>query len=458
MALPSSFRDPSGFLFRGEDGAIYRQVNLIYREDYDHLMSSGLYDSLVKEGLLIGHEEVDLEPPRPEIAYKVIKPEPIPFISYPYEWCFSQLKDAALLTLKAQRVALEFGMSLKDASAYNVQFVNGRPMLIDTLSFERHREGRPWVAYRQFCQHFLAPLALMAHRDARLSQLLRVYVDGVPLDLASSLLPLRTRLMPSLLFHIHLHARAQRRFAGRAVDVSGLRMGRLSLLGLIESLESAVRGLRWKPSGTEWAEYYEEAALRGGYLQHKSRLVAEFLDRIGPMDVWDLGANVGVFSRIASDRGIPTISFDADPAAVEKNYLECRRRGETRILPLVLDLTNPSPAIGWGNEERASLMERGPADAVMALALIHHLAISNNLPLDRIARFFKDICRRWLIVEFVPKEDPQARRLLASREDIFPGYNQRAFEEEFGRYFSIEDSSGIGDSQRTLYLMRRLRG
>ena len=213
----ASFRDPSGFLFT-HDGVLYRQVNQIYAEDYKKLMDSGLYAKLVKAGLLIPHTEVELEAADPTLAFKVLRPERVPFISYPYEWSFGQLKDAALATFSIQKRALKLGMSLKDASAYNIQLVGGKPTLIDTLSFEIYKEGEPWVAYRQFCQHFLAPLALMAYRDIRLSQLLRVYIDGIPLDLASELLPGRTRWIIGLASHIHLHASAQKRYADVAVS------------------------------------------------------------------------------------------------------------------------------------------------------------------------------------------------------------------------------------------------
>jgi hypothetical protein len=452
--LSSSFRDPSGFLFQ-QDGVIYRQVNLVYKDDYDHLMSSGLYQALVDDNLLIPHEEVGIEPPVSGLAHKVIRPEPIPFISYPYEWCFSQLRDAALTTLKIQKKALDFGISLRDSSAYNIQFKNGRPIFIDTLSFGKYHEGQPWVAYRQFCQHFLAPLALMSYKDIRLSQLLSIYIDGLPLDLASCLLPWRTRLRFSLLSHIHLHARSQKHFADRPINVGQHRMGRYAFLGIINNLESAVKNLKWQPRGTEWADYYQDTNYSPQAFEHKKTIVAGFLDKVRPTTVWDLGANVGIFSRLASDRGIPTISFDVDPAAVERNYLDCVARGDTSIVPLVIDLTNPSAGIGWENKERMSLKERGPADAVLALALLHHLAISNNVPLSKIAGFFSDICHR-LIIEFVPKTDSQVQRLLATREDIFPDYTRQAFEQEFSRCFAIEDSADIRESQRTLYLMRRI--
>jgi len=201
--VPGSFRDPAGFVFR-RDGQLLRQVNRLGADDYELLMGTGLYASLRERGWLVEHEETTERPMVPANAYKVLRPRAVDFVSYPYEWSFSQLQDAALLTLDAHLLALEHGMSLKDATAYNVQFAEGRPVLIDTLSFGPYREGEPWVAYRQFCQHFLAPLALMAHTDVRLNQLLRSYIDGVPLDLASRLLPGRTRWQPGLLVHIHL--------------------------------------------------------------------------------------------------------------------------------------------------------------------------------------------------------------------------------------------------------------
>ncbi len=391
--VPGSFRDPSGFLFR-DSGVLYRQVNRVYREHYEALMGSGLYDDLIGAGLLIPHEDTELEGPRPDESLAVIKPEAVPFISYPYEWCFSQLKDAALATLEIQRRALDFGMCLKDASAYNMQFLRGRPVMIDTLSFERYEEGRPWVAYSQFCRHFLAPLMLMSYKDVRLGQLSMVHIDGIPLDLAASLLPFRTRFKLSSLMHIHLHARSDRRYAHRQVDPERLRGVSLrSFQGLIDNLRSAVNRLRWNPGGTEWADYYGETNYSDAAFEHKKRVVTGFLERLGPESAWDIGANTGVFSRMAAEPGALTISMDVDPACVEKNYLACSRDGVEDVLPLLIDLFNPSPAIGWELNERMSILERRPADTVLALALVHHLVISNNVPLERIAGFFSDICR-----------------------------------------------------------------
>jgi ribosomal protein L11 methylase PrmA len=454
---PASFRDPSGFLFR-RDGVLYRQVNLSYQEDYELLNSSGLYAELVEKSWLVGHTEVDLDPEQASLSFKILRPDLLEPISYPYEWSFSQLKDAALRTLGIQKRALKKGMSLKDASAYNIQFRNARAVLIDTLSFEAYKAGQPWVAYKQFCQHFLAPLALMAKRDVRLNQLLRVHIDGIPLDLASRLLPGSTRLNFALSTHIHLHASFQRKHAasgGKASkQIAGMSLAAME--GLIESLRTAIVGLRWNPRGTEWGDYYTETS--GHYSDaaslHKMEILEKFLDQAAPRSAWDLGANTGVFSRAASRRGIPTVAFDIDPAAVEQNFLACKANKDTHLLPLVLDLTNPSPAIGWNNRERMSLLERGPVDAVLALALIHHLAIANNVPLTRLADLFQQ-AGRWLMIEFVPKEDPQVQVLLASRQDIFPDYSQQGFEAAFETCFKIHASVPVKETARTLYLMER---
>ena len=448
----ASFRDPSGFLF-SRGGILYRQVNQKYSADYALLMGSGLYENLAKAGLLVRHEEIDERPEDPTFAFKVIRPQKVNFISYPYEWSFSQLKDAALATLSIQRRAMKHGMSLKDASAYNIQFHEGKACLIDTLSFEAYKEGAPWVAYRQFCQHFLAPLALMAKVDIRLSQLLRIHIDGVPLDIASRLLPFSTRFNFGLATHIHWHAKAQARYAGEKISTSTRRMGREALIGLLDNLKNTVQALDWKPVGTDWGDYYTFTNYTDSAFEEKKRILGEWVEKINPSSVWDMGANTGVFTRIASNKGISSISFDIDPAAVEKNYRQTKTAKEKNILPLVMDLTNPSPSLGWNNHERDSLTSRAPADMVFALALIHHLAISNNVPLSQIAEFFHGL-GKWLVIEFVPKSDSQTQKLLAAREDIFDEYTVEGFERCFGEYFDIREKTTVAGLERVLYLMK----
>jgi hypothetical protein len=450
---PGSFRDPAGFVFR-RDGELYRQVNASYRPAYDLLMGSGLYEHLTERGLLVRHQETDLSLAPDSRAYKIIKPRRVEFIGYPFEWCFSQLQDSALATLDIQAAALARGMSLKDANAGNIQLVDGRPALIDTLSFEPYEEGFPWVAYRQFCQHFLAPLALMSRTDIRLGQLLLANLDGVPLDLAVRLLPVRSRLNPGLFMHLHLHARGQRRHLHHVTDRESLR-GRMNLrklLALIGSLRSTVRKLRWNPGGSDWADYYQQDSYTGTAFEQKKKLVAAMLAGLDPGPVWDLGANTGEFSRIALARGDSVVSLDFDPGAVEINYRQMTRDGESGLFPLVADLTNPTPATGWVMAERRSLLDRGPAHTVIALALTHHLAISNNVPFAGIAAFFAGLTRH-LIVEFVPAGDPMAARLLSMRNHDFPDYTVEAFEAALGAAFTIRRREPIPNSRRVLYLM-----
>jgi len=455
-ALGGSFRDPSGFVYRHE-GALYRQVNRVGEPDYRALMDTGLYAELTDKGLLVEHVEVEAPVEVTGDHVATLRPEVVPFVSHPHEWSFSQLKDAALLTLRLQRLALRRDMSLKDASAYNVQFRRGRPVMIDTLSFERYREGEPWVAYRQFCQHFLAPLALMARQDIRLNSLLAAHIDGIPLDLAWSLLPMRCWADRGLVSHLYLHARYQKRFDAAGGPATGARgLSRRALDNLLEDLRQAVRRLRWSPSGTEWADYVDGDSYDEASLADKQATVRDMLRACHPATVFDLGANVGVYSEIAAQKADSVVAFDVDPACVERHYLALRGNEDEvrrKILPLRLDLANPTPAIGFAHRERASLVERGPADAALALALIHHLAISNNVPLDRISNFFASLARH-LVIEFVPKQDPKVVTLLASRPDIFPHYDEEGFEGAFAERFEIVEKRRVEGSARTLYLMR----
>lgn len=451
--LSSSFRDPNGFLFY-QKGVLYRQINKSAKRDFDLLLSSGLYKKLVQKKLLVPHRQVSSKKAQGKNFYKLIKPKLIPFVSYPYEWSFSQLKDAALVTLEIQKIALRFGMSLKDASAYNIQFVGFRPVFIDTLSFEKYKEGRPWVAYRQFCQHFLAPLALMAEKDLRLNLLLRDFIDGIPLDLASKLLPAKTKFNFSLLGHIHLHALNQKRMADKKVDKKRLKMGRSQMISLLNNLETAVKSLKIKKAKTEWEKYYTFTNYSKKAFNQKREILKLFLKKISPESVVDLGANTGVFSRETSGREIFTIAADIDPLAVEKAYIQAKKDKDENLLPLVINLISPSPGLGWANKERDSFEGRVKTDCVIAFALVHHLAISNNLPFLLIADYFSRL-GNWLIIEFVPKSDSKVQVLLQNREDIFKNYSQENFEKEFSKFFQILEKKKIKDSKRVIYLMKK---
>lgn len=450
---PASFRDPAGTVFF-EDGLPVRRVHASYGEHWAALQASGLLEELHSDGLLIRHEE------RPATDPGVIAelwPEPVPLITYPYEWSFCQLRDAALCTLDIQRRAMDRGMTLKDASAYNIQFLRGKPVLIDTLSFERLEPGAPWVAYGQFCRHFLAPLALVSHVHPSCGLLSRTFLDGVPLDLASHALPFRTRLSPGLLMHVHAHASAEGKAGGAPSAKAKASVSEAGLRGLIDSLRGTVERLQWKPEGTEWADYYSQTNYAPGSFDEKKRLVESAFTELwkDSRDVWDLGANTGEFSAIAARHAERVTAWDVDPAAVERHYLACRANAVPNVLPLVLDLTNPSPAIGWALTERDSLTQRATPDVVMALALVHHLAISNNVPLSDIAQFLASLGPR-LLIEFVPKADSQVQRLLATRQDIYEEYHQEGFEHAFAPWFETVRANPIEGTLRTLFAMERL--
>lgn len=450
--LNSSFRDPSGFVF-SRAGVLYRQVNRVFQDEFEAVTASGLYDDLARQGLLIPHQTVSLELAATAEAVTVLQPEPVEFISYPYEWSFGQLRDAALLTLDIQERALARGMTLRDASAYNVQFHAGRPVFIDTLSFEPRKEGAPWQAYRQFCEHFLVPLALMSRVDIGLGSLLRVHLDGIPLELGQRLLGGRSWRSLGLLFHVRLHAMAQRRYRDRPPRTAGQRtVTSQTVLGLVRSLRGVVEGLTWSPGGTEWSDYTSDNNYTDDAARSKRELVTGMLQDRGARTVWDLGANTGEYSRAVRALGPRVVAFDLDPAAVERNYRRVRAEGETGILPLRMDLTNPSPGLGWAHRERMSLEERGPADALLALALVHHLAIGHNLPLERVAAFFARLGRT-LVIEFVPKSDSQVQRMLRTRADIFPSYTREGFEAAFRSSFRIDAVQPVAGSERLMYLM-----
>ena len=454
---PASFRDPAGFVFR-RDGILYRQIQPPASADWEALSSSGLLSGLVTDGLLVEHDDMSLDSAARPGAVAVIRPRLVDFISYPYEWSFSQLKEAALLTLEIQTRALDAGMRLKDASAYNVQFDRGRPILIDSLSFEVAAPTEPWPGYRQFCEHFLAPLALIAHRDARIGLLLRDFIDGIPLDLAAGLLPGRTRLNIGLASHLHVHAGAQRRAATAAPATDGDRAPtrRISETGqraLLDSLRRTVEGLRWKPSG-HWADYATTTSYSEAATASKAQLVREMLDAIGGGSLWDLGANTGVYSALAAEAGYRVVAWDFDAGSVEAHWRRVRGPEGPPILPLIGDLANPSPGIGWALAERSSFLDRADPDALLALALVHHLAIGNNVPLPAVAQLFARIAPN-AIVEFVPKEDPMTRRLLAARRDIFESYSIEGFRAAFGEAFEIVREAPVSDSPRTLFLLRR---
>lgn len=442
----SSFRDPSGYIFYESD-SIYRKINKCYFDKYDTLMNSGLYKELTEKELLIKHEEIERND-----EYIIIKPEKIPFISYPYEWCFEELKDASLLTLEIQLIALKYNMILKDATAYNIQFYKGKPIFIDTLSFDTYNEGEPWGAYGQFCRHFMAPLLLMNNVDENLNCLLKNYIDGIPVELANNILKNRGGL--SALQHIKLHSKSITK-NNDSKDTKQVNLSKTSIINIVSMMQRQIEKMKRKITDTEWDKYYDNTNYDKLAEKSKINIVEEYIKyiKLNKNDIiWDFGANDGKYSRIAIKNNGYVISYDIDYNAVNRNYNKAKKEQENNILPLLLDLTNPPSSIGFAESERKGLTSRGPVKCIMLLAMIHHICISNNVPLDALSNWLSKICNH-LIIEFVPKNDSQVEKLLKTRRDIFDNYNEKTFEQEFSKNFKIIKKNKVNDSKRTIYLM-----
>lgn len=451
--LPSSYRDPAGFVFRSGN-MVYRQVNFVYKEHYDHLLQSGLYDTLIQKQWLIRHTETDGQVIGAKDYYKILLPLQIPFISYPNEWTFQMLQDAALRTLKIMRLSLEHGMIIKDATPYNIQWVNNRMQLIDTLSFEKYEEGKPWIAYRQFCESFLSPLLLMHYSKQPLQAMMLSYPEGIPLDITRSLLPWRSRFSLYTWMHIHLHAK----FAGKhkGENEQQAKIPKKKLQALIESLISLVTKLKPGIQQTTWGAYYEEASTRESYFEDKTNIITRWVNQFtGIQTATDFGANDGHFSRIIAAKGIHTVAMDADVLAVSGLYAQMKKDKGTPIQPLLADLSNPSPAIGVNNQERDSLIRRiAGRDLGMALAVIHHLCLGKNIPFAALAGFFAGSCNK-LIIEFVPVTDPKSIQVLLNKKDIYNWYHTEGFENAFNQFFHIKEKVQVAGTERVLYLMER---
>jgi len=447
---PASYRDTSGFIFK-QDGLVYRYVHPAYEMHYAKLMDSGLYDELVKKGKLIAHSEIAGLTTFGFTEGKVLLPEQLPFISYPYEWSFDMWKDAALLTLQVASASLKKDMILKDATPFNIQFYKGKPVFIDTLSFENYEAGKPWIAYRQFCECFLGPLLLMHYCHPDTNKLFTVYPNGIPMEVLVSLLPKRSKWNMNTFLHIHLQAK----FSGAKKQKPGTEnnFSKQKLELLLKGLDNFVQKLSLKRVKTTWDNYYTDTILGDDYLAAKTALVKSFISQADFENVIDLGANDGHFSRLF-DEGKTVIATDADHNCINELYLNIKKEGRSNILPLVYNLTTPSPAIGWANTERESISTRLKADLVMALALVHHLAIANNVPLVLIADWLQPM-GDWLVIEFVPKSDEKVKLLLQNRKDIFDDYTLENFREVFGKKYQLIKEEKVGNTNRVLFLMKR---
>ena len=334
-------------------------------------------------------------------------------------------------------------MSLKDATAFNIQFWGTKAKLIDTLSLETYEEGRPWVAYGQFCRHFLAPLSVASATSSPLEPLLGKSIDGMALPLASRLLPRRTLLSPGIATHLHLHAKFETRHGNDAQSTrKPPRVSKAGLLGLIASLESLVRKLKSPKSVDVWNSYYETNTYDAEATQQKLELIAAVTREHQPRTAWDLGCNTGMFTDAMAAQGTQVVAMDSDAGVIAELYRKAAAEGSDQVLPLVMDLSNPTPALGWAHQERRSLLDRGPSDLCLGLALIHHLSISNNVPMAMIADFFGR-CANRCVVEWVPETDPQVVRMLASGRLLSTDYSREAFVAAFEGVFNTATSTAL---------------
>ncbi len=450
MRHPASFRDPCGFVFRHSD-TVYRAVLTAGLADYELLIQSGLYAKLQQHGWMIDHEELADSGLMPGAA-KVLKPRQLSFWSYPYEWSFHQLKAAALRTLGLVRTGLEHGMMLKDANANNIQFSGGQALLIDSLSFERYEEGKAWQAFRQFCEHFLYPLLVFRQHPQLPPSFLMAFPDGISSQLTASLLPWKQRLSWNHQLYVFLAASLSKK---QGKPTRNIRISQKKILQNVAQLESFIQKLEPNKKQAVWSNYYEETILSTAYLESKKITVSEILEHLKPECVIDAGCNTGSFSMLAVAHTQEVVAFDADADSVDLFFQELSSSKNQKIQTLVAGLTNPTPALGWANAERSTLLARLHGDLVMALALVHHIAIGNNVPLANISELFAGMSKRWLLIEFVPKQDPKTQLLLQAREDIFSDYDQASFEAAFAQHFQILKRIELPHSSRTLYLMAR---
>jgi ribosomal protein L11 methylase PrmA len=432
VAEPGSFRDPSGHVFLKDD-RVFRTVTERAVADYEFVRDSGVLQDLAAAGRIVESREIDLRlvGAAGEGARYVLEHPRLPYISFPYEWPFSGLKAAALLHLDLHLDLLERDVTLSDASAYNVQFEGARPLFIDVLSLRRYREGEYWVGHRQFCEQFLNPLLLRALLGVPHNAWYRGSLEGLSATDLARLLPLRSKLSWRVLSHVVLQAKLHRKATLEPdQSIDKVRQGRLSktaLCGLLSQLRGWVARLQPADTGpTTWSDYADTHSYGSDEEAAKRRFVAEFAQRTQPGLMFDLGCNVGDYAVVALDVGArAVVGFDFDQRVLDTAFARAARH-DLSLLPLFLDAANPSPDQGWQQAERAGFSQRAKADAMLALAFEHHLAIARNVPLPQLLPWLTALAPCG-VIEFVPKSDPTVQRMLALREDIFTDYGEEAF-------------------------------
>jgi len=456
-----SFRDPDSRVVVTADG-VFRVLSEDGLADWNALVASRLWREVQDDGSVVASEPADLDALPAALvrgAAGVLRHERVPFVSYPYEWTFSMLQDAALLQLGLNRRALAADLTLKDASSYNVQWHGARPVFVDVGSFERLREGEPWAGYRQFCMLFLYPLMLQAYKDLPFHSLLRGAIDGIPPhDARAVLSSWRDRLRKGVFANVVLHARLEARYA----DVAGGEVkremrragfGKALLDANLHKLEKLVRGLRWRAGETAWTGYGEQNTYDDESAGRKAQFVRDAAERRPGGMTWDVGCNDGTYARIAAESASHVVALDADHATVDALYRALRDEDRTDILPLVVDVCDPSPGLGWRGLERAPLERRGTPDLTLCLALVHHVTITGNIPVREFVGWLASLDSA-LVVEFPDRSDPMVQRLLSGKPDgANPDYEKAGFEAALAERFEIVRTEPVSQT-RTLYEAR----
>jgi SAM-dependent methyltransferase len=465
-ADPGSFRDPANRILYA-DGQVLRGLGPQAADDWRGLVETDFFPRLLAEGKICGTEALDPETVPASLTGQwatVLRHERIPFVSYPYEWSFAMLRDAALLHLEILRTAVPAGFTTKDGSAYNLQWRGAEPVFIDIGSFEPAREGEPWAGYRQFCQTMLYPLMLQAHLGLDFQPWLRSRIDGLEAGQLRRMFDGTRRFRPGVLKHIHLHDAMQTRYAGASTgavreQLKDAGFSRELVLATLRAIDKLVRRLDWQPPRSHWTGYRATCTYSAADREQKERFVADALTGAGrPKLVLDLGANDGTYSRLAARHADYVVAVESDPAVVDQLYQQLRADGERRVLPLVMDLADPSAGGGWRGTERASFTDRADADAVLALAVVHHLAIGRNVPLPEILDWLVGLLSSAgpdgrLVVEFVHPDDPMAVRLLANKPaGLFPDYHRDEFERLLAQRCTILTRTELPSGTRTLYV------
>ena len=454
-----SFRDHDSRVFVTSDG-VHRVLSRAALEDWDALAASALWHELQAEGRVVATQPAQLDA-LPDLlaaeAAGALHHERVPFISYPYEWPFAMLKDAALLQLELNLRALQAGLALKDASPYNIQWRGSAPIFIDVGSFERLRPTEPWAGYRQFCMLFLYPLMLQAYKDLPFHAVLRGSLDGIPPHDARAVLS-GERFRRGVLANVLLHARLEARYGdaeGREVKREMQRAGfsKQLLEANFKKLLKVVRELEWKAGATAWTGYGKDNSYDEAAAGRKAQFVREAAARRRSRLSWDVGCNDGAYARIAAESADLVVAFDADHATVDALYRSLREEGRTDILTLVMSVTDPSPDLGWRGLERASLERRGTPELALCLAVVHHVCITGNVPVRELLDWLHSLDAA-LVIEFPDRSDPMVERLLGGKRDgSNPDYERATFERALEERFTVDRSEPVSET-RTLYEAR----